>query len=29
MDPLYIDVDGFWFRDTDTKHPESAPIANE
>ena len=28
MDPCYIDIDGLWFRDADTKHPESAPIAN-
>ena len=29
MDPFYIDIDGFWLRDADSKHPESAPIANE
>ena len=29
MDPCYIDIDGFWLRDADTKCPESAPIANE
>ena len=29
MDPSYIDIDGFWLRDADGKHPESALIANE
>ena len=29
MDPSYIDIDGFWLRDADSKHPESALIANE
>ena len=29
MDPFYIDIDGFWLRDADSKHPESALIANE
>jgi hypothetical protein len=28
MDPCYIDIDGFWLKDADTKGPESAPIAN-
>jgi hypothetical protein len=28
MDPCYIDIDGFWLTDADTKGPESAPIAN-
>jgi hypothetical protein len=28
MDPCYIDIDGFWPKDADTKSPESAPIAN-
>ena len=27
MDPCYIDIDSFWPKDTDTKGPESAPIA--
>ena len=29
MDPLYTDIDGFWLRDADSKHPESALIADE
>ena len=29
MDPSYIDIDGFWLRDADSKDPESALIANE
>ena len=29
MDPCYIDIDGFWPKDADTKGPESAPIANQ
>ena len=29
MDPCYIDIDGFWLEDADSKGPESAPIANE
>jgi hypothetical protein len=29
MDPCYIDIDGFWPKETDTKGPESAPIANQ
>ena len=29
MDPCYIDIDGFWPKDADTKGPETAPIANQ
>ena len=29
MNPSYIDIDGFWLRDADSKHPESALIADE
>ena len=28
MDPCYIDIDGFWLKDADTKGPQSAPITN-
>ena len=29
MDPFYVDIDGFWRKDADTKSPESVPIANQ